>query len=230
MNERPINGLPEYGEGSLMEAKSGHIIDLLIRAAISPTLVGRGFKRRSRVWQREVSGFSHAIYIQAGRWNSGVAGDFTVSLGIYVPTVYSAIWGAPPPPWARDVEWTIRRGIGQMMPGGILSDDASNKKWKDYWWKFDAGSDLSQLGSQVAETMVRYGLPFLEQFGSLVEVHDFLRDHLRGELSEPFARLCLAVLKAKLGDEVGSREMFEYIRVQFPDWRDWVQRTILHLG
>lgn len=207
------------------------MIEPILDQYLAPILRMHDFRRKGRLWNRQLNAISHVVFVQSGRWNDGTSGHFTANLGVFLPAAYQAIWGKLPPKWARDVDCTIIVRIGQVMEDGTLAVNAQRGKGRDFWWKFDATTDIEQLGRQIANVMVQHGLPFLEQFDSLAAIYDFLCSHPKEPMTgEPHTVLSLAVLKFQLGDEEGSRQLLQSASERFPAWRERAQSIALHLG
>lgn len=206
------------------------MIERILDLYLAPVLKRHGFRRKGRLWNREFDATSHVLHVQSGRWSSGASGHFTVNLGVFLPSTYQAIWGKPPPKWARDVDCAINVRIGQVMEYGTLAVNAQRGKERDFWWRFDATTDIEHLGRQVANTVVEHGLPFLEQFDSLTSIHDFLCNHLEQSTGVPYAFLSLAVLKYELDDEEEACHLLQLASERFPAWQERAQGAAYHLG
>ncbi len=190
----------------------------------------RGFRRNGRRWIRAGAEISHMVEIQSGRWNVGDRGDFTLSLGVFVPLAHEVVWGETPKAGVRSAASVIDIRLGEVMPEGRLSAFAPRGKRRDHWWDYDATSDFDALSRDVTESVINYGLPFLDQFDSLLAIHDFLAAEIQTPLGLPVQHLYLAAIKVALADAEGARELLASASESFPAWRERTQEASARLG
>ncbi len=197
---------------------------------LTSALGERSFRRNSRRWIRVDARISHSVEIQSGRWNVGDRGSFTLNLGVFVPLNYEAVWGETPKAGVRSAASVIEIRLGEVMPEGRLSAVAPRGKRRDHWWDYDATSDLDLLGRDVTQSVISYGLPFLDQFDALPAIHDFLAVETQIPLGLPVQHLYLAAIKVALADAEGARLLLSSASERFPAWRERTQEASVRLG
>lgn len=202
----------------------------MVSRHLSSALRERGFRRNGRRWIRAGAGFSHIVEIQSGRWNVGDRGSFTLNLGVFVPLAHEAVWGETPKAGMRSVDSVIDVRLGEVMPEGRLAARAPRGKRRDRWGDYDATSDFDLLGRDVTESVINYGLPFLDQFDSLPAIHDFLAAETQNAPRLPVQHLYLAAIKVALADLEGARLLLASTSEQFPAWRERAQEASVRLG
>ena len=173
---------------------------------------------------------THIIEIQSGRWNVGDRVSFTLNLGVFVPLAREAVWGETPKAGMRSADSVIDIRLGEVMREGRLAAGAPRGKRRDHWWHYDATSDFDLLGRDVTESVINYGLPFLDQFDSLPAINDFLAVETQTPLGLPVQHLYLAAIKVALADPAGARELLASASQRFPAWRERAQETSIRLG
>jgi hypothetical protein len=123
-------------------------------------------------------------------------GKLAVNLGVLLPCVYRIEDQQKPPAFVHDYHCTVRERLGRLAFG------------EDQW--FELVDDTPELATTVVGLIDRFGLPFLEQFGSYSDVLTYFQEH--GRL--PFqtdGRACLeaAVVAHEIGEEDLSRGLLE---------------------
>ena len=206
----------------MVTSESSRFIDDLVRKYIHLALRPKGFVRKARTWTRSARGFVDFVGVQAGRWNEPNRGDFTINLGLFVPSVYSIVWGTPAPLFVKEADCTIRVRLGALMDRGVLRNDVGKGENRDYRWDFTSASGIGPLGNSVTKAIIEKGLPFLEGLGTLDSVHDFLESYCASSVVLPLDFINLAVVKAELGKHVEAVQLFAETYRRFDDWHEWV--------
>jgi len=186
---------------------------------LSLVLGERRFRRNGRRWIRAGAGISYIVEIQSSRWNVGNRGSFTLNLGVFVPLACEAAWGENPKAAMRSVDSVIDIRLGEVMPEGRLAARTPRGKGRDYWWHYEATSDFDLLGRDVTESVINYGLSFLDQLDSLAAIHDFLAAETQTPLGLPVQHLYLAAIKVALADPEDARQLLASASERFPAWR-----------
>ncbi|WP_081752727.1 DUF4304 domain-containing protein [Kallotenue papyrolyticum] len=199
------------------QVKNTHFVDELIKRYLHPELRQYGFTRKARTWNREYNSFNQVINVQTGKTSTHNSGDFTINMGVFVPSVYRAVWGDVPS-FVRETDCTVRTRLGCLLDKKV-----------DKWWSFDQTTDIVLIGKEITDLLVNYGLPFLEQFDSLESIHNFLIIRCKSKQSTPLEHIYLAVVKAQLGDTSGAKELFTNVASSFPAWREWALKTATEL-
>lgn len=213
-----------------MSVQSGKYVDDLIRRYLQPILAEHGFVRKARTWNREVKSLKHVIDVQAGRWNEIGGGDFTINLGVFIPSVYRVVHEQEPPIFAKEADCIVRVRLGALMDSGALFDGPTRGEKRDHWWKFGTTTDMERLGYDVSGTLIARGIPFLDEFDSVIRVCEILKKYIDLQVSKPMALIYLAVMKYQLGDEFGSRLLFKEVCSRYDSWRDWALVVSTRLG
>ena len=138
--------------------QTAQIIDGLIRDFIHPTLKPAGFRRQGRTWNRAVNDVVHVINVQGSGSNYGDVGQFTINMGVYVPSAHQYLWNFPQKQFVTESLCIIRQRPAQLAYG------------RDHWWSFDSTTDLAQLGNDVRSVIVTHALPFLAPLDSITAV------------------------------------------------------------
>lgn len=90
--------------------------------------------------------------LQGSSWNRGDAGRFTLNLGVYFPAEAalgeSTTAGREKP---AQVDCIVSERIGCLLPGA-----------RDYWWQIEREGDEERVGTEAAEALAEYGIPWLE--------------------------------------------------------------------
>ena len=111
----------------------------------------KGFKRAAPNFWRHADDIYQSVSFQASQWGSADQGSFTVNIGVSSPALYTAFTGRAFPKNPSTTLWPINQRIGALIPNP-----------HDLWWNIDAATDLDAIGRAVADTLARYGLPFLD--------------------------------------------------------------------
>jgi hypothetical protein len=162
-------------------------------------LKANGFKRKAPHFWRENEGIVQCVNFQASQWGSSEAGSFTINLGVTSPTLYSAFTGREMPKSPASVLWPVNKRIGHLTPDS-----------RDLWWKVGDGTDIDQLGKEVAFTLAAYALPFLDSLRTPQLFHAAV---LSGksviELPEGQSLLVRAALAAQSGEGGTAQSLLE---------------------
>lgn len=145
-----------------MASETAQWIDHLIHDYVHPLLKERGFRRRGRTWNRRFDELVQIVNVQASARNFGNFGRFFINIGISVP-------GLPHLGPHRDGDQFIserfcqlRLRIGQLMPTPVHA------------WHFYTSDNPDEVGCAVADALVAYGLPFLDQCMTLKDLDEYL--------------------------------------------------------
>ena len=134
-------------------SKIKETIDSIVKASVAPTLRAAGFKGSGRNFHAKGDGGLYRIVnVQASQSNIGDTGKFTINLGIFYPEfarlVGKRIGGEIP----AEPECTIRRRIGEIMPGG-----------QDLWWNIGPEISVEATQRDVRLALTDFGIPWLSQ-------------------------------------------------------------------
>jgi hypothetical protein len=182
-----------------MSSQISHIIDKLISNHIHPVLKQAGFKRKANTWNQAGDISTLVINLQSSQWNSDYAGSFTINLGVFVPQIYKICWSKDVPSFITESQCVIRCRIGDLIGEGDVK--------VDHWWYIEPSTNIAHLGEQVADTLLRQGIPFLSQFSSLSIIHDFLTSNVRQNEVMPLKLIYIAIIKCLMGDQVNARHL-----------------------
>jgi len=211
------------GRKKRMERSS---LDEMIRRTLHPSLMEKGFTHKARTWNRNVGWYIDVVDVQVGRWSRADEGDFTVNVGVFVPSVYKVFWGEDAPPFVAEERCVVRARLGALKNDGGLAEDNLKARPTDLWWDFDASTDLEALGREVSELVVDLGLPFLEGLHSIEAVHRFLMTpHAERQVSVPYAYCYLAIIKAQMGDDIGAKRLLEHVGQRWHSWQAVTSRV-----
>lgn len=156
-------------------------IDAVIRDGLASLMKREGFKKSGRDFSKTDSESVAILNVQASQSNFGANGKFTINLGRYFPSVAQVVGGPQPQGVPKEYHSTIRRRIGQFLPGNL-----------DQWWSVAPETDTAKLGAEVARVVEEVGLPWFRR------VHDL--PSLQTELGG-FPSIELASVLLLLGDK-----------------------------
>ncbi|MFT3894066.1 MAG: DUF4304 domain-containing protein [Anaerolineales bacterium] len=137
-------------------------IDYIIKVGIQPILKREGFKKSSRTFRRSRAGCVQIINIQGSWTNYGDSGQFTINLGVYYPEAAKLHGSFHVTDHPLESNCIVNERIGHLMP-----------VQRDYWWNFDANSDLNKIGQEVVSVCTNYGLPWLDAHSTLAGALQF---------------------------------------------------------
>ena len=150
-----------------MTKRPASITQQAIRAisagAVASLLRPLGFKRRAPHLWRETGGIYHSVNFQASQWGTNEDGQFTVNLGVSSPILYASFTGRTFPTNPGSALWPINVRIGGLMPSRC-----------DLWWQVTDHTDLDALGTEVAQTLHDYALPFFERLRTAEQFNSLL--------------------------------------------------------
>lgn len=184
-------------------------IDEIVRHSIHPFLRERGFIRKGRTWNRDLGEVRHVINIQTdARFErddldrSPIPSSFTVNLGVFIPYYYETMWSeATPPSFIKE----------DVCPIHYRMRDPDDPR-QEHWWFVDTATDIETVGRDVANALIRDGLPFVDGLGSLRAILEWLGQR------ESYHYLVLAVLLLHFQNVDGARRIIEKMP-QTPGWQ-----------
>jgi hypothetical protein len=135
----------------------GKRIDAITRGALTARLKEHGYRKKGRTFHRHGDDATCVVNVQASLSNVGSTGSFTINLGVYFPGIEEPLTGGAPSDPPREVDCTLRRRLGGLMP------DTRG----DYWWSVSSTSDLDAISREVAEAWRVYGRPWLDANATL---------------------------------------------------------------
>ena len=142
-------------------------------AAISPAVYANGlrpagFRRQGNHLRRSSADLFHGLHFQASKWSTRLEGKFTINLVVTAPFLYQGWIGKPLPANPATALFPVQQRIGFLLPDS-----------RDHWWTVTSGDPIAELAEEVTHALVRYALPFFDEFGSSSALLDRLR-HGRG--------------------------------------------------
>ena len=180
-------------------------------ARMDAVLLPLGFHRKKATWNRSVGTFVDAIEIQVNK----AGGLVTINAGVLDPEVYRVCWNAPPPAAVEVPSCTVNARVGQLVD------------LNDRWWPLDAEG----TPGEVAESLRRYVVPFLERMHTDAAMEQFLLDSQVTKQRYPLPIIHLAVLTHRSGDKVGAcRILADLVQRAIGAWRDRAAEIGRHLG
>jgi hypothetical protein len=170
--------------GSRRVARPRSAIAAVSRAAFANGLRQTGFRRQGNHLHRPSADLFHGIHFQAGKWATRSEGKFTINLVVTAPFLYQGWTGKPLPANPATALFPVQQRIGFLLP-----------ERRDHWWTVTVGDPIDELADDVTQGLLRYALPFFDEF----HASSVLLERLRQErglpgLSEPRAWLVHAIL------------------------------------
>ena len=142
-------------------------IDTIIREGLAPLLKRNGFKKKARNFYREFENRIEVINVQAGKWNEGNEGQFTINVGVYYPDISKITDAVPVKGLPKEYDCTVRERIGLLTPEN-----------QDRWWKVDSSVNDSELAENVANQVDALCLPWLSEMSDLETVKKYITNKL----------------------------------------------------
>lgn len=137
---------------------SSDLIDKLVKDHVKPVLKELGFKHKGSTFFRKNGELTEVIAPQKSKWNNAQEAKFTFNLGVYWPYVQELL-GRPcetlPP---KEDDCTLRQRLGPLFDEN-----------RDFWWIITPESDIVQIGSEVAQKIKVFALPWLSRATTLNE-------------------------------------------------------------
>jgi hypothetical protein len=127
-------------------------IDQTVSQYITPKLRQYGFRKSGRAFWRGKSPVTDVITIQKAQHNTSEKADFTINLGSYWHDIQEDI-GRSIKRWPpREYDCTVFERIGFLFNNNC-----------DYWWQTTCETDIELIGLDVANKIILFGLPWLEE-------------------------------------------------------------------
>jgi hypothetical protein len=126
------------------------VIDIIFKENISSFLKEKGFKKKGQNFVRQTRDCADAINLQKSQWNTAGEAQFTINLGIYWPEVQKNFGTKELLPFPSVAQCTVQERLGGLFKGN------------DFWWSASPRSDAKALGQEVLDTLIKYGMPWLE--------------------------------------------------------------------
>jgi hypothetical protein len=118
-------------------------------------LKAAGFRRQGHHLHRAHDDLIHGVHLQASQWGTATAGSFTANLVVTSAWLYSSWTSRPLPSNPATALFPVVQRIGGLTPSR-----------RDLWWEVLASSDLGAVSTEVASTVIEYGLPFFDSAGN----------------------------------------------------------------
>ena len=181
-------------------------VDLVVEE-IQPVLKERGYRKRRRYWNRSRGEFVDVVGIQESKSSDAKCRDFTVNLGIYVPSFYGVVWGEPKD-FANEAQCAVRLRLGNLMQGEPIGHGP------DIWWTMSDGDDEAAMaaGREIREALEEFGIPFLERFGDFSTLAEHMRNLTGWQSKYPLSQMYRALAEWRSGDTDRALETLARIR------------------
>jgi hypothetical protein len=187
-----------------------------LRSHLVPALRSCGYAGSGQHFHRRFGRNWAAVNVQRDKWSDAQEVRFTVNLGTKSALVLEEE-GADAESPVREVMCDWRARIGTVMPSQ-----------RDTWWSVRSGmseAEASRVGAEVADALLRYGLPAVERMASDSEI---ARSALERARPRPPATLdILAPILRAIGprdiydevlsdiDALGDRAVSRFVRERF---------------
>jgi hypothetical protein len=164
------------------------LIDRVATDALAAPLKGAVFRKQGRTWRRMRGGAVQVIHVQASLRNAGADGRFYLSAGVYFRVLAVRLALFPPTDTPGEADCHVRT---RPMPPGRhwwevrLADVAKPDpdagrvlgavfSWLDRRADRKAPATNARATSELADSLERYALPWLEQMADLRAARDEL--------------------------------------------------------
>lgn len=168
------------------------------QAPVTQALKSLGFKKIGNYYNRTIQdSLVQVVGFQSGQAVSIFHGNFTVNLGVYVPCIAEIEGNAATGRCITDAHCEIRSRLSSVASLG-----------KDKWWSLDESA--FQSGQLIANALLNYGVPFLDQYASNSAIVDrFNRDGSLPFHNSARSMLAIAIIQWSIGATNESLSMFE---------------------
>ena len=177
-------------------------------------LHSQGFVGKGQTFWCERNLIFPTVILKRSRWNTREECDFWFVIGVFIPQLYAVVFGDTPPPYPKEGYLVLSLGVDEVPSYPPRTETLSWVLRLD-----DSPEADARIESDVLHHLRDYAVPFLDQFGSLFDVINYL-EWLRGLGDECFKQrrsvipssvwipIYLAALYGMVGDfEKGLREL-----------------------
>jgi hypothetical protein len=121
-------------------------------------LKARGFTKSGNNWLQRQE-WMRVINVQLSSYNSAEEASFTINLGILIPALRAACGEPPIEGNPKEYDCDLRQRIGRLLPHR-----------QDKWWSVTPSTDPAHLATELADTLLHYGLPWFDSFPDMLAV------------------------------------------------------------
>jgi hypothetical protein len=187
-------------------------------------LQDQGFVSKGQTFWREGDPLFPTVILKRSRWNTRETCDFWFEIGVFIPQLYAVVFEDTPPPYPKEGYLVISLGIDEIPSYPHQQETLSWVLRADEPPEADA-----HIESDVLRHLRDYAVPFLDQFGSLRDVIDYLEWlRLHGDEwfkwsravnpSDAWLPIYLAVLYWMIGDSEKSLQEVEAFEWEEASW------------
>ncbi|GIV08781.1 MAG: hypothetical protein KatS3mg019_0872 [Fimbriimonadales bacterium] len=201
-------------------------------------LHNQGFVGKGQTFWREQNPIFPTVILKRSRWNTREECDFWFVIGVFIPQLYAVVFEDTPPPYPKEGCLLLSLGVDAVPSYPPRTETLSWMLRLD-----DSPAADAHIESDVLLHLRDYAVPFLDQFGSLFDVINYL-EWLRGLGDESFKQrravkpsdawlpIYLAVLYWMVGDfEKGLRELDALEREEIGQYfQEYIERLRDCLG
>jgi len=194
-----------------------------VGAGLAPVLRRHGFARKARRFVKTLPACAWVVEVEAGRFNTGSTGSFSVELGVFHPAWFEQAWALP-----RMQRIMEPAADPPRIWNCLARESLSILACGDLHWNVEAETPVDRLASGVADAMTTTGLPWLERMTPLAASVAALSDQFAGlqgawlyKMMAMFGHVALGdigdaarMYRAADGDVITSEEMER----EFGDW------------
>jgi Domain of unknown function (DUF4304) len=139
---------------------SSKLIAETIALGLSPLLKKLGFRKQGLHFFHSSDAATCHLDIQASQWSAPDCASFTVNLWSYLPAI-AVVKGEEPiaEPLKQKLRAHCGIRIGHLLP-----------KPEDFWWRIQYPSDVPKVAADLASTIEKYGIPYLDRIATLTGV------------------------------------------------------------
>lgn len=155
------------------------------------------------------------VRIQEGKTSRPEHRDFTINLGVFVPSFHEAVWREVRNGFAVEADCAVRLRLGDLMQGEPIGHG------KDVWWTLADGDGSPALaaGREIGDALEEFGIPFLERFGDFSTLAEHMRNLTGWQAKYPLSQMYRALAEWRNGDVDGALATLARIR----GWGEKVQ-------
>lgn len=146
-------------------APASKMLNAYLKDALSPVLLGAGFKATGRVYRRTVGVALQVVDIQNWKFNDSRRARFTVEVGVCFPRLLAAVADIPAYAYYRPnlakpgiTECAVRRRLGMFLDPP-----------QDTWWTVSATTGYVPPAEEVTGPLTRAALPWMERLSGVAE-------------------------------------------------------------
>ncbi|MBE9030611.1 DUF4304 domain-containing protein [filamentous cyanobacterium LEGE 11480] len=137
------------------------ILQEIIATSVKPQLKALGYRKSALTWRKSVGELTHVVNVQLSRHNSPNSSRFTLNLGAYHPSIYTALHQVALQGKVLEYHCNPRVRLGTLIDG------------HDRWWPLTIDPSAPNLDQELDQQFRQFAVPWLEQFITLEAIYQY---------------------------------------------------------